>query len=128
MAALVACASLRSDDAQDLAREARKTAGMCGCCGRELSLDDPAYLGAKVYAGMWALYYDRASKPQCCKLRFERTVLCEACAPEWLSPDRDGVLTQRCAMCERPMVYRLTQYPQSLILRVSIKPAAVQIG
>ena len=29
------------------------------------------------------------------------------CAPEWLSPDRDDVVTQLCGHCERPMVERL---------------------
>ena len=96
------------DEAQDLAREGSKTARMCGCCGRKLSTDEPAFFRAKVYVGMWALYWDRVRKPQICKLRYERTVLCGSCAPEWLSPDRDDVLTQRCAMCERSMVYRLT--------------------
>jgi hypothetical protein len=56
---------------------------------------------------MWALYWDRVSKPQICKPRFERTVLCGSCAPEWLSPDRDDVVTQLCGHCERPMVSRL---------------------
>jgi len=96
------------DHAQELAREAREAAKLCGCCGRKLSLEESAYFGAKVYVGMWALYFDRVSKPQICKLRFERTVLCGTCAPDWLSPDRDDVLTQCCAMCERPMVYCLT--------------------
>jgi hypothetical protein len=101
-------APMEEDDAQDLAREARTTAAVCGCCGRKLPSKEPTYFGAKVYVGMWALYYDRVSKPQICKLRFERTVMCGTCAPDWLSPDRDDVLTQCCAMCERRMVYRLT--------------------
>jgi hypothetical protein len=92
------------DDARDLAREARKTAGMCGCCGRELSRESAAYFGEKIYVGMWLLYWDRVSKPQIYKPRYERTVLCGSCAPEWLSPERDDVVTQLCAHCERPMV------------------------
>ena len=56
---------------------------------------------------MWTLYWDWASKPQLCKLRYERTVLCESCAPEWLSPDRDDVIMQLCAHCERQMVMRM---------------------
>jgi hypothetical protein len=95
------------DDAQDLAREAYRTAGLCGCCARKLDSDEPAYLGAEVYVGMWALYWDRVSKPQICKLRFKRTVLCGVCAPGWLSQERDDVTTQLCAHCERPMVLRL---------------------
>jgi hypothetical protein len=95
------------DDAQDLAREATKTASVCGCCGQKLSSDEFAFFGAKVYVGMWALYWDRVSKPQICKLRYERTVLCGSCAPEWLSPERGDVVTQLCAHCERPMVLRL---------------------
>jgi hypothetical protein len=95
------------DDAQDLACEAHKTASLCGCCGHELHSEEPAYFGAKVYVGMWTLYWDRVSKPQICKPRYERTVLCESCAPEWLSPERDDVVTQLCANCERPMVLRL---------------------
>jgi hypothetical protein len=100
-------APLEEDDAQDLARQAHKTASVCGCCGRKLTFKQPAYLGAEVYVGMWALYWDRVSKPQICKPRYERTVLCESCAPEWLSPERDDVVTQLCGHCERPMVLRL---------------------
>jgi hypothetical protein len=95
------------DYAQDLAHEAREKARVCGCCGRKLSLEESAYFGAKVYVGMWALYWDQVRKPQICRLRYERTVLCSACAPEWLSPERDDVVTQLCANCERPMVSRL---------------------
>src|SRR5215213_4602995 len=89
-------APLEEDEAQDLAREASKTATVCGCCGRKLPSNEPAFFGAKVYVGMWALYWDRVSKPQICKPRLERTVLCGSCAPEWLSPDRDDVVTQLC--------------------------------
>ena len=95
------------DNAQDLAREAREKARVCGCCGRKLSLEESAYFGAKVYVGMWALYWDQVRKPQICKPCYERTVLCEACAPDWLSSERDDVVTQLCAHCERPMVSRL---------------------
>ena len=94
-------------DAQDLAREATKTARVCGCCGQKLPPDEPAFFGAKIYVGMCSLYWDRVSKPQICKLLYERTVLCGSCAPEWLSPERDDVVTQLCAHCERPMVSRL---------------------
>ena len=101
------CSPLEELNAWELAREARKTARMCGCCGRELTLKEPAHFGADVYVGMWPLYWDRVSKPQICKPRYERTVLCDACAPEWLSPERDDVVTQLCAHCDRPMVSRL---------------------
>ena len=47
------------------------------------------------------------SKPRICEPRYERTVLCGSCAPEWLSLDRDDVVTQLCAHCERPMVLPL---------------------
>jgi hypothetical protein len=100
-------APLEEDEAQALAREASKTATVCGCCGRKLPSNEPAFFGAKVYVGMWALYWDRVSKPQICKPRLERTVLCGSCAPEWLSPDRDDVVMQLCGQCERPMVERL---------------------
>jgi hypothetical protein len=56
---------------------------------------------------MMPLYWDRVSKPRICQSLYERTVLCHACAPEWLSPERDDVVTQLCAHCERPMVLRL---------------------
>jgi hypothetical protein len=101
------CAPLEEDDAQDLAREARKTAAVCGGCARRLAPEESAYFGARVYVGMWALYWDRVSKPQICKPHLERTVLCGSCAPDWLSPERDDVVTQLCAHCERPMVSRL---------------------
>lgn len=100
-------APLEEFDAWELAREARKTARWCGCCGRELAPKVPAYFGARVYVGMWPLYWDRVSKPKLCKPDYQRTVLCETCAPEWLSPDRADVVTQLCAHCERPMVSRL---------------------
>ncbi len=89
------------------ARYARKTAGLCGCCGRELALEEPAYFGAKVYVGMEPLLWKPGSKRRICQPRYEHTVLCGSCAPEWLSPDRDDVTTQLCAQCERPMVRRL---------------------
>ena len=57
---------------------------------------------------MWPLYWNRVSKPKICKRRYVRTVLCQSCAPEWLSPERDDIITQLCVRCERPMVYRLT--------------------
>jgi hypothetical protein len=97
-------APLEELDAWELAREAHKTARWCGCCGRELAAKEPAYFGARVYVGMWPLYWDRVSKPKLCKPDYQRTVLCETCAPEWLSPDRADVVTQLCAHCERPMV------------------------
>jgi hypothetical protein len=100
-------APVEEEDAQDLAREARKTAEWCGCCGRKLPHEKHAYFGSRVYVGMWALYWDRVSKPQICKLRYERTVLCGSCAPEWLSLERDDVVTQLCAYCERLMVLPL---------------------
>jgi predicted nucleic acid-binding Zn ribbon protein len=100
-------APMEEDDAQDLAREARTTAAVCGCCGQKLPSKQPTYFGAQVYVGMWALNWDRVRKPQICKPRYERTVLCGSCAPDWLSSDRDDVVTQLCAYCERPMVSRL---------------------
>src|SRR5215204_2543410 len=53
---------------------------------------------------MWALFWDRVRKPQICKPRYERTVLCGSCAPDWLSSDRGDVVTQLCVYSERPMV------------------------
>jgi hypothetical protein len=94
-------------DAGELAREARATARCCGGCGQELSSQEPIYLGAEVYVGMMPLYWDRVRKPRICQSLYERTVLCGSCAPERLSPERDDVVTQLCAHCERPMVSRL---------------------
>jgi hypothetical protein len=104
---LVSGAAIEEWEAGELAREARATARWCGCCGRELSSQEPAYFGAEVYVGMRPLDWNRVSKPRICQPLYERTVLCDACAPEWLSPDRDDVVTQLCAHCERPMVARL---------------------
>lgn len=98
---------LEEDDAWLLACEARKTARVCGCCGQKLSPEKPAYFGAKVYVGMMPLFWDRVRKPCICEPLYERTILCGSCAPEWLSPERDDVITQLCAHCERPMVSRL---------------------
>jgi hypothetical protein len=93
--------------AGELAREARATARRCGGCGRNLCSDEPAYFGAEVYVGMRPLDWNRVSKPRICQPLYERTVLCSACALDWLSPERDDVVTQLCAHCERPMVSRL---------------------
>ena len=40
---LYARGPLEEEDARLLAREARKTAGLCGCCGQKLSPGKPAY-------------------------------------------------------------------------------------
>jgi hypothetical protein len=87
-----------------VAYEARGSMKTCGFCGRELSPKEPAYLGAKVYVGMLPLSWDYGRKPQICKPLYIDTVLCESCAPEWLSPERDDVVLQLCAHCERPMI------------------------
>jgi hypothetical protein len=105
--AAFSCAPLEEVLAWELAREARKTARWCGCCGRELTPKEPAHFGADVYVGMLPLRWYRVRKPVICKLLYERTVLCGSCAPEWLSLERDDVVTQLCANCERSMVSRL---------------------
>jgi hypothetical protein len=98
------CAPLEEILAWELAREARKSARWCGCCGGELTPKEPAHFGADVYVDMLPLRWYRVRKPVICKLLYERTVLCGSCAPEWLSPERDDVVTQLCANCERSMV------------------------
>src|SRR5215211_7392919 len=98
---------LEEVEARERAKEARATLRLCGCCGREFVSREPAYFGAEVYVGMMPLDWDSVSKPRICEPQYERTVLCESCAPEWLSPERDDVVTQLCANCERPMVSRL---------------------
>jgi hypothetical protein len=90
--------------AWEVAYEARRRVRTCGFCGRELSSKEAAYLGAKVYVGMLPLSWDYGRKPQICTPLYADTVLCESCAPEWLSPERDDVVMQLCAHCERPMV------------------------
>jgi len=93
--------------AWEVAYEASGSVKTCGFCDRELSPNEPAYLGTKVYVGMWPLSWDYVRKPQICKPLYVDTVLCESCAPEWLSPERDDVVMQLCAHCERPMVSSL---------------------
>ena len=90
--------------ASKVAYEAIQGVRTCGFCGRDLSPKEPAYLGAKVYVGMWPLSWDYSRKPQIGKPLYVDTVLCCSCAPEWLSPERDDVVMQLCAHCERPMV------------------------
>ena len=90
--------------ASKVAYEAIQGVRTCGFCGRELSPKEPAYLGAKIYVGMWPLSWDYGRKPQVGKPLYVDTVLCSSCAPEWLSPERDDVVMQLCAHCERPMV------------------------
>jgi endogenous inhibitor of DNA gyrase (YacG/DUF329 family) len=51
-----------------------------------------------------ALSWDYVRKPQICRPLYVDTVLCSSCAPEWLAPERDDVVMQLCAHCERPMV------------------------
>jgi hypothetical protein len=94
-------------EAGELAKEARATVRLCGCCGWEFVSRASVYFGAEVYIGMMPLDWNKVSKPRICEPQYERTVLCESCAPEWLSPERDDVVTQLCAYCERPMVSRL---------------------
>jgi hypothetical protein len=103
----VSGAAIEEWRAGELAREARATARRCGGCGQDLCSEEPAYYGAEVYVGMRPLDWDRVSKPRICQPLYERTVLCSACAPDWLSPERDDVVTQLCAHCERPIVSRL---------------------
>ena len=86
--------------ASEVAYEAIQGVRTCGFCGRDLSPKEPAYLGAKVYVGMRPLLRKR----QIWAARYEETVLCGSCAPEWLSPERDDAVMQLCAHCERPMV------------------------
>jgi hypothetical protein len=101
------CGGLEEVGARERAKEARATVRWCGCCGREFASREPAYFGAEVYVSMMPLDWNKVSKPRICEPQYERTVLCESCAPEWLSPERDDVVTQLCANCERPMVSRL---------------------
>jgi hypothetical protein len=91
------------EKARQLAREARESARMCGCCSRELLACEPVYYGAKVYVGLLPLLRKRQIWEAC----YARTVLCGSCAPAWLSSESDDVVTQLCAYCERPMVSRL---------------------
>jgi len=88
--------------------EAPRFAKTCGSCARSLSPEEPAYFGAEVYVGFPPLRWRLLERPRVCQPRYQRTVLCGSCAPEWLSPDREDVVTQLCAHCERPMVHRLT--------------------
>jgi hypothetical protein len=88
------------EQARALAHKARESASLCGCCGRELLAGEPACFGAEVYVGLLPIFRKRRIWAAC----YERTVLCESCAPEWLSPGRDDMVTQLCAYCERPIV------------------------
>ncbi len=88
--------------------EAPEFAGKCGSCARSLGPRESAYFGAEVYVGFPPLRWNMVYRPRVCQPRYQRTVLCRSCAPEWLSEDREGVVTQLCGQCERPMVYRLT--------------------
>jgi hypothetical protein len=92
------------DRAWKVAYEARGSVKTCGFCDRELSSKESAYLGAKVCVGTLPLSWNYFSRPQICKPLYVDTVLCSSCAPEWLSPERDDVVMQLCAHCERPMV------------------------
>jgi hypothetical protein len=98
---------LEEERAWELACDAREAARMCGCCGRVLSAHEPAFCGAQVYTGMQPLSWNSGSKLHTCEPRYMRTVLCESCAPEWLSQEREDTVTQLCGHCERPMVLRL---------------------
>jgi len=100
-------APVEEEHAWLLALKARETASICGCCGRELSPEEPASFGAKVYVGVRPLSWGQDRKPRICEPRYMRTVLCGSCAPEWLSPEREDVITQLCGHCERPMVSHL---------------------
>lgn len=90
------------------AARARQRVDTCGACGRALRPEEPAHFGAEVYVGFPPIRWRLAESPRVCQPRYERTVLCGSCSPEWLSPGRGDVVAQLCANCERPMVYRLT--------------------
>jgi predicted nucleic acid-binding Zn ribbon protein len=92
-----------------LARRAREHVDTCGACGRSLLPGEPVHFGTEVYVGFPPIRWWRwAYSPLVCQPRYQRTVLCGSCAPEWLSPNKGSVVAQLCARCERPMVYRLT--------------------
>ncbi len=91
-----------------LARRAHERVDRCGACGRSLRPGEPVRFGAEVYTGFPPIRWRWAEGPRLCEPRYQRTVLCESCSPEWLTPGRGNVVAQLCARCERPMVYRLT--------------------
>jgi len=80
----------------------------CGACGRSLLPGDPVHFGAEVYTGFPPIRWRWLANPRVGEPRYQRTVLCESCSPEWLTPGIGDVVSQLCAHCERPMVYRLT--------------------
>jgi hypothetical protein len=87
--------------------EAPELAKTCGSCGRSLRPGEAVYFGAEVYVGFPPLRWSVTHAPRVCQPRYQRTVLCGSCAPDWLSEDREGVVAQLCSHCERPMVYLL---------------------
>lgn len=80
----------------------------CGACGRSLLPKEAVHFGAEVYVGFPPIRLRWVDPPLVGQPRYRRTVLCGSCSPEWLSPGRGEVVSQLCARCERPMVYRLT--------------------
>jgi hypothetical protein len=91
-----------------LAFRAPEHVDRCGACGRSFLPGEPVHFGAEVYVGFPPIRFRYAYSPLVCRPRYQRTVLCESCSPEWLSPGRGDVIAQLCARCERPMGYRLT--------------------
>jgi hypothetical protein len=66
------------EKAREIAREARTSARMCGCCGRELPAREPAYFGAKVYVGLLPVLRNRqiweaSYSERCCADRARRS-------------------------------------------------------
>ncbi len=89
-------------EADSVAREAARTAARCGRCGRELGPDAIVFLGVEVYVGIAALVL---------KPRHERTTVCEACAPPFMSRRKSCDDWRRCpdascGGCGRPVVFR----------------------
>lgn len=90
------------------AREAFDPARTCGSCGRDVAPEEPICFGSEVYVGFPPLRGGLFHELRVCQPLYERTVLCETCAPDWLSAKAETAVSQRCAFCERVMVFPLS--------------------
>jgi hypothetical protein len=102
---------LEVKEARRLALEARKTAEVCGLCGR--NIQDEAGYATKVCTGIAVLF---GTGP-----KYEDTVVCEGCAPEYMVREAKGepaelpngglsylsrFIERTCATCTRPVVVK----------------------
>ena len=114
-ALLKACVVPEEIEASRRARRATESAAFCGQCGHSIGEEGRLYLGVDVYTGISvpSAYSGYVSESAILRPRFEKTVVCEDCAPRDLVEKRDlsderyVYVDRPCDGCGRPIVRRI---------------------